>query len=103
MNRRLRFHKELLVIGGALILVSLFIEVINRQPVNPDPMELYQFGMVQIITGLTGLLGCFVLLAAVIVALVRKQSRPGKCASCGAIIARPSDAFCRSCGAPLAK
>lgn len=101
MNKQPRLRKELLIIGITLIVVGYLIRVATPNSVSASPWVVYQWGMLEIISGAMGLLGWVIVLITVILALVRKPARAGECPNCGATIAESTDLFCRTCGSKL--
>jgi len=103
MNKQPRIRKELLIIGITLIIVGWLIGIATPDSLPVSPSVAYQWGLLNIISGVMGLVGWVVVLITGILALVRKPVRTSKCPNCGVIVAESTDSFCRNCGSQLRK
>ncbi len=66
-------------------------------------VELYQFGMLGIISGVIGMIGWAIILFYAAAFFARKPSPKLKCSKCGAIALSRNDKYCRACGEPLSE
>ena len=98
MKKRLSFKKEPLIIGCAFVLIGFVIGKLNPYTASTNPMVLYQYLMVDAISGIISLIGWVILFVMAMVSLVRIVFVKLKCSKCGAIAPSRTDEFCRTCG-----
>ena len=98
MKNQMRFKREPLIVGGVLVFISFVVGRLIPSTANMSPMALFEQGMVEVISGIVGLLGWTILLVTFLASYIRKPSPEIKCSKCGAIASLKTDRFCRTCG-----
>ena len=66
---------------------------------NDSPSVVMQWGLLNLVSGVMGLLGSAIILVTLFAPLIT----PNKCPSCGTKILGTTDLFCRTCGSSLKK
>jgi hypothetical protein len=93
-------NKRLLIAGITLAVIARLIGL-SPQPSAVSALEMYDYGMTLMFSGIIGLLGDTILLIAIVMAIIRTVKSPPKCNIFGAIIQSADDKFCRSCGSAI--
>ncbi len=99
-NKPTRKADPILVIGFTILIVIMSIGIFTpRATPEMSPMEVYQLGMVKMVSGVLIMTGSIVMIIIAFIKL-RKQNI---CPSCGTMAQSVNDKFCRKCGTPFAK
>lgn len=99
-NKPTRKADPILVVGFIILVIIMSIGISTpRTTPEMSPMEVYQLGMVKMVSGVLIVTGSIVMMIIAFIKL-RKQSI---CPSCGAKVQTLNDKFCRKCGTPFTK
>lgn len=95
-------NKTALLILSVIIVLTYLIRVPAVDPAA-DPQLAYLYGLLEMLTGIVGLLAWIGLLWLLIPFLYRKSNKFSYCSACGTKAESSDDHFCRQCGAALGK
>lgn len=104
MKRKSIYKPELLLISVGIVVISQLVGYLVPDSTNAAPIVVYQWGMLQIFSGIMGLIGSGLFIIWFIMYIKhsrQKRTDRKNCSTCGAIVPSIDDKFCRKCGAEL--
>jgi hypothetical protein len=100
MDKRPNKTEPILVLGFIVVIIILSIGIFTPQAaLGMSSMEVYELGMVRMMSGILGVIGVIVIM----IFAFGKLRRQNTCSSCGERAQFVHDKFCRKCGAALFK